>query len=106
MSLVIREGRGTSWRDPSQPGTRHYRSTSVSYRLGFGLLGYGAGSLLILPFLLMWWLLLAELWLTVEVYAVGISAIIVLASWWAQPASQYRARFARWGWIWYLTARP
>lgn len=104
MSIRIRETYGTSWRG-TRPGTRHWRSTSVSFGLGSYLLGYGIWSLFVIPLIVMWWLLLAEVWLVAEVYAAGISGIVVLISWWKQPATRYRARWAKWGWLWVLTAQ-
>jgi hypothetical protein len=84
MTVRIRETAGTSWRDPRYPGTRHWRSTSVSYGAGWGLTGF----LVIGPFLLLWWLLLAELWLTAETVLItvtGVAVLVVLALRQARP---------------------
>lgn len=77
--MRIRQAHGTSWRDPRQPGTRHWQSTSVSY-------GFPGWALLIwwplVPFALMFWaacwLLLAELWLCAEFYVLAVSGVYVL----------------------------
>lgn len=77
MSIRVRETYGTSWRG-TQPGTRHWRSTSVSYGLGTGLLGFGVWSLFILPFILLWWLLLAEVWVCAEMLLLAVTVIIAV----------------------------
>jgi hypothetical protein len=76
MTVRIRETAGTSWRDPRYPGTRHWRSTSVSYGAGWGL----AGFLVIGPFLALWWLLLAELWLAAESVLITVTGVAVLVA--------------------------
>jgi hypothetical protein len=75
MNVRIRETAGTSWRDPRHPGTRHWRSTSVSYGAGWGLLGF----LVVAPFWLLWWMLLLELWLSAECVLITVTGIAVLA---------------------------
>jgi hypothetical protein len=45
------------------------------------------------------------IWLSIEFYVVAISGLVVLFTWRATPASRYRARWARWGWFWVITAR-
>lgn len=76
MSVRVRETYGTSWRDSRRPGTRHWRSTSVSFGLGTYLLGRGLWGLFILPFALLWWLLLAELWLSAEFLLLAVSGVL------------------------------
>ncbi len=90
--MRIRETYGTSWRG-SQPGTRHWRSESVSYGPVSGLL--------ILIGLLFWF----PLWLEIELYVLGISGVVLLSRWAFDPSARFRCRFARWGWFWYLTAQ-
>lgn len=79
MSIRVRETRGTSWRG-AEPGTRHYRSTSVSYGGGTYLAGLGAWAFLVLPFMLMWWCLLIELWLCAEVLLLAVTGVPVIAA--------------------------
>lgn len=76
MSIRVRETYGTSWRG-TRPGTRHWRSTSVSFGLGSYLLGYGIWSLFVIPLIVMWWLLLAELWVCAEMLLLTVSLIVV-----------------------------
>lgn len=75
MSIRVRETYGTSWRG-TRPGTRHWRSTSVSYGLGTWFLGHGLWTLFALPFALLWWLLLAELWLCAEAVLLVVSGVL------------------------------
>ena len=74
MTVRIRETAGTSWRDQRQPSTRHWRSTSVSYGAGWGLLGLAV----IAPFWLLWWMLLLEVWLAAEAVLITVSGVAVL----------------------------
>ena len=88
--MRIRETRGTSWRG-SQPGTRHWRSESVTY--GFW------GGLFILLGLLFW----IPLWLEIEIYAMAVSGVVVLIRWAFDPSARFRCRITQWGWFRYLT---
>jgi hypothetical protein len=76
VSVRIRESYGTSWRDPRTPGTRRWRSTSVSYGFGTWFLGRGLWGLFVLPFALLWYLLLAELWLCAEAVLLTVSGVL------------------------------
>jgi hypothetical protein len=89
--MRIRETYGTSWRG-STPGTRHWRSETVSYRPW--------GGLFLLAGLLLW----IPLWLEIEVYVLAVSGLVVLTRWAFDPSARFRCRFARWGWFRYLTA--
>lgn len=75
--IRIRETYGTSWRG-RQPGTRHWRSTSVSFPLWISVLWWP-----FVPFVLffwaLFWLLAGELWLVAEVLLLVISGVLVLA---------------------------
>jgi hypothetical protein len=75
VSVRVRESYGTSWRGPS-PGTRHWRSTSVSYGFGGWFLGYGLWSLFIFPFVLCWWMLLMALWIDAEAVLLIVSGVL------------------------------
>lgn len=82
MSVRVRETRGTSWRGAS-PGTRHYRSTSVSFSLGAYLAWCSARGMLglfVLPFALMWWCLLIDLWICAEFLVFIVTGIAVIAA--------------------------
>ncbi len=106
MSVRIRETAGTSWRDPRHPGTRHWRSTSVSYGAGWWLLGLGAWAFIAAPFLILWWMILAELWLAAEsvIFLVtGIAVLAVLALRQARPGDVRLTRL-RWG-LWMVDLR-
>jgi hypothetical protein len=92
MTVRIRETAGTSWRDPRQPGTRHWRSTSVSYGAGWGLLGL----VFIGPFLVLWWMLLLELWLAAESVLITVTGVAVLA---VLVLRQARPRDVRLTWL-------
>ena len=76
MTARIRETRGTSWRDPHQPGTRHWRSTSVSFSLWTWLAGFGAWAVIVFPFALLWWLLLAEVWIGAEALLILVTGVL------------------------------
>lgn len=73
MTVRIRETAGTSWRDPRYPGTRHWRSTSVSYGAGWYALGWLIRYGIVWPFLLIW------LWLAVECAVILVTGILALA---------------------------
>lgn len=96
--MRIRQTAGTSWRDPRQPGVRHWRSTSVSAGLDEWVLGWIAWHLVIWPFFLL------PLWLSAECCIVLASGLSVVAEWAINPASRYRMESGRWGPFWYLRA--
>ncbi len=66
---------GESWQ--ARNGHRYW----VSMPLHDLLIGWGAWAVLVLPFLLLWWLVLAELWLAAEcalILATAVLAVIAL----------------------------
>lgn len=82
MSIRIRETYGTSW-PGTAPGTRRYRSTSVSFGLGTYLAWCSARGMLglfTLPFALMWWCLLLELWVFAEFLLFTVTGIAVITA--------------------------
>jgi len=64
---------GESWQ------ARNGRRRWVSMSLGDLLFGLGAWAVLVLPLLLLWWLLLAELWLAAETVLTTVTGVAVLA---------------------------
>ena len=64
---------GESW----QARNGHRRWVSMS--LGDLLFGWGAWAVFVLPFLLLWWLLLAEAWLAAETAVFIVTGIMALA---------------------------
>ena len=76
MSVRVRETCGTSWPDQRHPGTRHWRSTSVSYGLFTWLAGLGAWAVIVFPFALLWWLLLAEVWIGAEALLILVTGVL------------------------------
>lgn len=76
MSVRIRETRGVSYPDPHRPGTRYWRSTSVSYGLFTWLAGLGAWAVIVFPFALLWWLLLAEVWIGAEALLIIVTGVL------------------------------
>lgn len=79
MSVRVCETYGTSWPDQRHPGTRHWRSTSVSFG-GAWLLGFGFWGLFILPFAVLWWMLLAELWLCAEFLLLAVTGLLAIGA--------------------------
>ena len=83
MSIRVRETYGTSWQG-TRPGTRHYRSVSVSAGLGTYLLGSlalcfsrGVLGLFLFPFVFGWWALLFSGWVLAELLLVIVTGIAV-----------------------------
>ena len=67
---------GESW--TARNGHRRWVSVGLGdYLLGLGSLGILG--LLVFPFLLLWWLLLAELWLAAETVLTTVTGVAVLA---------------------------
>jgi len=62
---------GESWQ--ARNGHRRW----VSMPLHDLLIGWGAWAVFILPLLLLWWLILAELWLAAECVLILVSAVLV-----------------------------
>lgn len=87
--MRFRETWGSSWRDPRVPGTRHWRSHSVYF-------GWWDAF-----WLLAWWLFLviivAPLWLELELCFLLASLIWLLIAWLAHPDTRYRMTWRRWG---------
>lgn len=75
MTLRIRESAGTSWPGPRHPGTRHWRSTSVSYGPAFLVLGL-LGACFLLPLWFLWKVLLLEAWLAAEAVLLAVTAVL------------------------------
>ena len=65
---------GESW--TASNGHRRW----VSMPLHDLLIGYGAWAVIVLPFLLLWWLVLAELWLAAECALILVTALVVAAA--------------------------
>ena len=64
---------GESW----QARNGHRRWVSMS--LGDLMFGWGVWAVFVLPLLVLWWLLLAELWLAAECVLIVVTG---LRSWW------------------------
>jgi hypothetical protein len=63
---------GESW----QARNGHRRWVSMS--LGDYLFGLGAWGLLVFPFVVLWWLLLAEVWIGAEALLIIVTGVLVL----------------------------
>lgn len=84
---------GESWT------TRNGRRRRVSMGLGTYLTVFGVRSAFALPFLLLWWLILAEVWVLAEIALLAVSGGLALTD-----LARRRVRFAditvtslRWG---------
>lgn len=94
MSIRVRESYAVS-RPGSRPGTRHYRSVSVSSGLGTYLAGRIAwctakgvvGVFVLLPLLFCWWTLLAEVWVCAELVVFTVTGAGAIASVYRKEAS-------------------
>lgn len=74
MTVRVRETVGTSWPDPGRPGTRHWRSVSVSAGGGWLLAAW------VLRYFIAWPLFLGPLWLVAEFWIVAVTGLIVAAA--------------------------
>jgi hypothetical protein len=92
MSVRFRQAAGTSWQDPRQPGTWHWRSSSVRYGLGT-LVARG----------IFRWLVAYPVWFYVELYVMLISGTDLLIAWAIEPSARFHMELRRWAWFWYLT---
>lgn len=93
--MRVRDTQGVSWRDPAHPGTRHWASQSVSYRVPWWLLPFGW---------MAWLFFVLPLWLSIEVYVIFISGTITGATWLVEPSTRFHVE-PRWAWrFFYLSA--
>ena len=94
---------GESWQ--ARNGHRRWVSMSLGDVLALGLLG----AWLVLPLLLLWWMLVAELWLTAETVLItvtGVAVLVALARKESRPGDVTLTRL-RWGlWMADLKGRP
>jgi hypothetical protein len=86
---------GESWQ--ARNGHRRWVSMSLGDVLALGLLG----AWLVLPLLLLWWMLLAELWLAAETVLITVTGLAVLVALVARQAGPgdvtlSRLRFGLW----------
>ena len=80
---------GESWQ--ARNGHRRWVSMSLGDVLALGLLG----AWLVLPLLLLWWMLLAELWLTAETVLITVTGVAVLVALVARQAGPGDVRLTR-----------
>lgn len=69
---------GESWQ--ARNGHRRWVSMPLHDLLLSGLLGWGAWAIVILPFLLLWWALLAEAWIAVETLLLALTGVLAVAA--------------------------
>ena len=84
---------GESW----QARNGHRRWVSMS--LGDVMFGWGVWAVIVLPLLVLWWMLLAELWLAAEcvlITVTGVAVLVALALRQARPGDVRLTRL-RWG---------
>ena len=94
---------GESWQ--ARNGHRRWVSMSLGDVLALGLLG----AWLVLPLLLLWWMLLAELWLTAETVLItvtGVAVLVALALRGARPGDVTLSRLRFGLWMADLKGRP
>jgi hypothetical protein len=91
--MRFRETRGSSWRG-RQPGTRQWRSRSVSYGL-FGWLATVLGWVII-------WSFIVVPYLALEIGLFVASAILALVLVLMYHRSLADVHLVRWGWFWFL----
>jgi hypothetical protein len=89
--IRFRETRGTSWRDSRQPGTRHWRSRSVSYGL-FGWL------LSVIGWVIIWSFIFVP-WLALQIGLLAASAILAVVFMAIYHRGLSSVHVVRWGWF-------
>ena len=83
------ESWGKSWRDPRQPGTRHWRGHRVSVGFGWVMLGEAVKWLVIIPIAFL-------VWAAFEVCALVCSALVALVAMAMYRLGPDHLRITRW----------
>ena len=94
---------GESWQ--ARNGHHRWVSASLGDVLALGLLG----AVFVLPFLLLWWMILAELWLAAEsvlITVTGLAVLVALALRGARPGDVTLSRLRFGLWMADLKGRP